>query len=358
MRRGFSAVLAVSVRGIALFGRLWIGGGVSVPLIHVFLKKIRIFLKIVRYIRYMSIDTSHNIIPSNIGGTLNQKSQAVFLRGKNAVVPQNFAEAHGNVLSSMESLSATRYVKVGDTHGKSGFSALGQILSNIGHNIKALFSGNGSAERANLEKSVNDLELFAKKKGISLKGDDIKKLQQLYSAVKSAKEEHVQQDNDWNNIKSGAEAVYNANKDVIEKHTKALKNKIDAYRQKYTNYGTFEEFARNISDLPLGVEAEIAEIKSLYKAYQFLQGNPFEKLALRAFTIVPGDIEAAKALCKDLQVLKDLAKIAPPDASYFNTTIDSRINDLQSSKPNVSSLSLADRLETALQMIFKKANVS
>ena len=304
----------------------------------------------------MSIDASRNIIPSNIRETLNQGSEFVSsTRGKSTVAPKTLAEAHGNVLSSMQSLSATRYVNVGDTHGKSGFSALSQILSNIGHNIKALFAGNGSAERASMEQSVNALAEFAKKKNINLNGDDVKNLQQLYSAVKSAKEEHVQQGNNWNNIKGGEEAIYNANKAVIEEHAEALKNKIDTCRQKNTNYKTFEEFARNISDPLLMVDDET---KKLYEAYQFLQGNPFEKLALRAFTIVPGNTKSTEALRKDLEVLRDLAKIAPADASYFNTTIDSRINDLQSSKPNVSSLSLADRLETALRTIAEKVSVS
>lgn len=103
----------------------------------------------------MSIDASHNIIPSNVQRVLNQESQTVFLTQEKA--PDTFTEAHGAVLSSMKSLSATRYVKVGDTHGKSGFSVLSQILSNIGHNIKALFAGNGSAERASMEQSVNAL---------------------------------------------------------------------------------------------------------------------------------------------------------------------------------------------------------
>ena len=297
----------------------------------------------------MSVDGSRSIIPSNIQGTLNQGSGTVcFMRRQSKFAQETFTEAHGNVLSSMKALSATRYVKVGDTHGKSGFSALGQILSNIGHNLKALFAGNGSAECDNLQKSVNDLQLFAKKEHISLKEDDVKNLQQLYSAVKSAKEEHVQQGNDWNDIKNGAEAMYNANKAVIEKRAEELKKQIDAYREEHINYATFEEFARNISDPSLGVDDET---KELYESYQFLQGNPFEKLALRAFTIVPGDTKSTKALCKDLEVLRKLAQTDSVNASYFNTTINSRIAQLQSSNPDVSSLSLADRLERALQTI-------
>lgn len=312
----------------------------------------------------MIIDTSHNIIPGNVRETLTSEGVRSVTLGKKgrannnvtlAISGKSFSDVHGAVLSNIKSLSAKRYVRVGDTHGKSGFSALGQILSNIGHNIRALFAGNDSAERDALEASVKNLGAFAEKLAknkddISLNSADVDNLKQLYEAVRQAKEERVKQGNDWENIRDGVENAFNLCKNSIVESIDDLKAK---FFSKLTDSEINEKIRRDISDPTINDET-----KKAYKKYLLLSSeNPFETLVLMVFTTVPGDTKAMEALNEDWKTLQALDEQLLPEVPGFKDMINAYITQLESLKLN-ASLPLADRLETALRVIAERAGFS
>lgn len=349
----------------------------------------------------MSIDTSHNSIPSNIRETLNQDNQTVLLRNQ-SVAPKNFNEAHGNVLSSMKSLSATRYVKVGDTHGKSGFAALGQILSNIGHNIKALFAGDGSTECKNLDKSICDLEAFAnkcakkkksllssnpderkpielskveqEKKLLSLLKDDKYKeygeiilmpaeqenLENLYNQVRNAKMEHLKaleiknglakNERDFLNLATRTDSKC---KSVIENSLKTLKNEAKTLLKKHCGNINIENFEQMFLENPK--DKNYKEIASKYHAIKFLEsGKPFETFAREALLTASGDKEAIETL---QATYENLSSFVAKSISEERVLHEFVVSDLPK-KANATPTTLADRLETALQKIAKNAGIA
>lgn len=339
-----------------------------------FLKKLRIFSKIVRYIRYMSI---HNIIPGNIRETLTTEGMnTVFLGKSKTNSVESFSNVHGEVLSSMKSLSAKRYVKVGDTHGKSGFSALGQILSNIGHNIRVLFKGGESKDCKALENVVNDLETFAEDNKVAPqeKEEDLKR---LYKAVKSAKYEHIKDNRDNNDflLLQLAEEMDEERKGLIGQTFDELKAGILKNQKNYNKDALAKSMEEKNFDLDRFVENYGGNFKKdfgenfvkMYNDYCFLKNTSFKDLALRTLSAVPGDKETLWAIHEDYVRLTNLV-LGGNVIDSFKGIINARLaSEFEYYGPNMEKPklefdpkpnTLADRIEVALKKIANNSGIS
>ncbi|MBR1843486.1 MAG: hypothetical protein IJ793_01250, partial [Opitutales bacterium] len=297
---------------------------------------------------------------------------------------------HEAVLSSMKSLSATRYVKVGDTHGKSGFSALGQILSNIGHNIKVLFAGNGSADRANLEKSVSALAEFAKN-GNKADLPDKQGLEQLYQAVKSTKYEHIKENSGNRQFFCLAKEMDGVRNNVTEALFNYLKREI--LNKEQGNNVLLKSINNKEFNLDTYVHGRGGDLKEkfgedftkMYENYCFIRKTSFEDLALRTFSAVPGDKETLWAAYKNYVKLTNLVEEGGNARNAFMNSMNSRFYDeklekemmkfknkplelkngeLKFENEDLSPVSdpkpktLADRIEVSLKMIAKNSGIN
>lgn len=303
----------------------------------------------------MSIDTDQNILPGNIVGTLNQESCSVSVGKERGKFNKSFSEVHGNFMSNAQALSATRFVKVFDTQGK----GIGQIFKNIGHNIKALFAGNGSAERTALEADVHNLEQFAKTTNGLLTEEDKKNLKNLFNQVRNAKAEHLEKIKADNGLGSYEKNILHlakqANSDcesMIKEHYETLKSDVVKFiNASYNteNTGWEQEFLRDLRDLK---NEGIAE---KYDEMKLFEGNkPFETLAHKALLIAPGNKEAVKTLKATYDRLLRLTEESFGNKSSLDDIFISYLDQKEEAKP----MTLADHLETALRTIAKNTNVS
>ena len=320
----------------------------------------------------MSIDASSSLIPNNIRGTLNSQQQGVFPLGRKAVVPKTLSEAHENVLSSMKSLSAARYVKVGDTHGKSGFSALGQILSNIGHNIRALFKGGESKDCEALGEAVCKLEQFAKDlsqknqqqiredignydRSVGAGGKKVseiyEEMKQIYRDIKNAKAMYIKNE-DSTFLDENQREMLEFAKEFDENGNFCIRDGIDKGKFKANISQCLDEFDESFF-VKNGID------KDTFKAQ--LLDCKFQTLIACAFQTVSGkrgqdDINKMKSLFEVLAGGIDAMPQFRGKYSLFVMTFSSYLENKGTESP-----SLADRLGTAVEDIFrtyKKNNIN
>ena len=302
----------------------------------------------------MSIDSNQNILPSNIGGTLNQESQTVSVGRERGEFGKSFSEVHGNFMSNAQALSATRFVKVFDTQGK----GIGQIFKNIGHNIRALFAGNGSAERTALEADVHNLERFARTNK-SLTYNDKKNLKHLFNQVRDAKAEHLGKIKADNGLESNEKSILTLAKktdsdceSMFKERYETLKSDVTKFVKKNynTEYSDWEQsFLQDLHD------PKNKDIAQKYDEMVLLEGNkPFETLAQKALLIAPGDKEAVKTLRTTYDRLAGVTKASIVNKPSLDNFFISHLDQKAETKPTT----LADRLEAALRTIAGKANVS
>ena len=295
----------------------------------------------------MAINTN-NSIPSNIRETLMKPGDAegsVFFNKR--TYNKTFNETYGNVLTSMHTLHNKTRVCVSDTHGKSGFSAFGQILSNIWHNFKALFQSDGEARTA-LTNAVQDLEKFSKYGKIdTITKDDKAQLQALLSQIKNVKKEWIE---NWQT--TGALTKVQQNYVILAKQAESTKdtfeNHINNLRTKLQNYKTENDLSDDAFNKEMSNSK--SDIGKVWHEYQLLKdGKPLEKFTLRVLQANPSDKKAIEALKKDYEVLKD--------SKCGNCTgkrqWDSAFGSVFFAEGKTGAPTLADRLETALQKIAK-----